>query len=180
MKRSLFFIVIFALFLSVTATAQTNRAFRAGYRGSVELESSAFRGRFQDGTERPGELIQLATVHGYSWGNGVFLGMGVGYSSWLSEDSQFVSVFLNARYNIKDTVASPFIEGRTGYSFCTTTRLETGGLFVRMSVGVGFGHFSASLGYEYLPVKELEQTGSGLKKSFYTLDRLFLTLAFNF
>lgn len=180
MKRLLFVLSFTALFLSVPALAQTNRAFRAGYRGIIELEGSAFHGRLQNGVEQPGELIQLATVHGYSLGSGVFLGMGLGYSFWLSQDTQFASVFLDARYNIKDVAASPFIEGRTGYSFCTTTRLETGGLFVRMSAGVEFGRLSVCLGYEYFPVKELQQTGSGLKKSYYTLDRLFLSLAFSF
>ena len=181
MKNQIFAGLILALLLSsFTASGQVNRSFKKGYRGSVELEGSVFNGRLQSGFEQPGELIQLSTVHGGRLGNGLFLGAGLGYAFWLSEETGFASLFVDAKYNIKDAAVSPFVEGRAGYSVCSTSRLETGGMFVNAAAGVDFGRFTARLGYEYLPIKQLEWTSHGQTKTYYALDRFFLSFAFNF
>ena len=181
MKKQIFAVLIIALFLSSSyALGQVNRSFKTGYRGSVELEGSAVKGKMSGGYEHPGDWFKLATIHGYRLGSGVFLGAGFGYAFWVSEDMEFGSLFVDAKYNFKDTTASPFVEGRMGYSFCTNSRYETGGLFVNGAAGVDFGRFSVRLGYEYLPLQQLDRSSGGLSRSYFSIDRVFLSLSFIF
>ena len=185
--------IVFSL-LSLSLGAQSNHSFKKGYHGFVEVGAAAVNGQIQKGfvksaTERyledqmqPGEMIRLSTVHGYSWGNGVFLGGGVGYSFELLESAQYASFFADAKYNFKDASASPFLEGRMGYHFCTNAyRYDTQGMFVSVAGGVDFGCFSARLGYEYSPIKQNYRTDTaGLQRCYHWMNQFFFSLAFNF
>lgn len=194
MKRIQTIILFAALILNIPVSAQSNCSFKKGYHGFVEFGTAAVNGQIQEGfvkssTERysegqmqPGEMIRLSTVHGYSWGNGVFLGAGLGYNFELLESAQYASIFADAKYNFKDILASPFMEGRMGYNFCTNAyRYDTQGLFVSVSGGVDFGHFAARLGYEYCPIKQNYRTDyEGLHRYYYLMNQFFLSLAYNF
>jgi len=204
MKRP--FLVLFLVLLLgfLPVSAQTNQSFKKGYHGFVELEGSTLQGKMQrgfasevpsgsgrtpvinslsdldafleyyaDDGSRYGEMVRVSTVHGYGWGNGVFLGLGLGYSASLKDDMDFISTFVDAKYNFVDVSASPFLEGRVGYTFDTMTVNHTGGLFVSGAAGVDFGRFGARLGYEFCPLAQQNRT-------YYALNRFFLSLAFNF
>ena len=128
MKRTLyFFLFAFAtLYASQNVFAQLYKAFKKGYRGSVGVSTGVAGGTMQKGfftvanganakdQLKPSEFIRLSTVHGYQLGNGVFLGMGLGWDFELLEEMQYGSVFADIKYNLVDASASPFIEGRTG------------------------------------------------------------------
>lgn len=183
-----------AILLSLPLSAQSNLSFKKGYHGTVELGMSAMNGKMQQGfikcnsevcaeaQMQPGEMIRISTVHGYAWGNGVFLGAGLGWDFELIDGAQYASFFADVKYNLKDASASPFIEGRTGYHFCTNMpRYETGAVFVSAAGGVDFGHISARLGYEYCPIKQNYRSNAGqLYRSYYSMNQFFFSLAFNF
>ena len=194
MRNKKVFLAISAILLFVLpAPAQTNRSFKKGYRGTVELGFGAVNGKMQNGFiksnlevspadhEQPGEMVRLSTVHGYSFGNGVFIGGGFGWDFELIDNAQYASIFVNTKYNLKDASASPFVEGRAGYSFCTNgPKYDTGGLFVNAAVGVDFGRFTTRMGYEFCPIKQNYRTSVGLDRKFYSMNQFFLSLAFNF
>ena len=193
MKKSFVFLICAILFAS-TAFAQTNKAFKKGYHGSVELGFGTVNGQMKEGYiksntevspsdhDQPGEMVRLATVHGYSLGNGVFLGAGLGWDFELVDSAQYANVFADVKYNIKDASASPFVEGRAGYRFCTNApRFDTEGVFVSAAAGVDFGRFAARLGYECCPIKQNYRTTWGyLQRKYYAMNQLSLSFAFNF
>lgn len=187
-------LLLTTILLVMPVSAQTSHSFKKGYHGSVELGAAAVNGQIQQGfvkssTERytedqiqPGEMIRLSTVHGYSWGNGVILGAGLGYSFELLDNAQYASIFADAKYNLKDSSASPFLEGRLGYHFCTNAfRYDTQGMLVSVAGGVDFGCLSARLGYEYSPLKQNYRTDlGGFQRYYYLMNQFFFSLAFNF
>ena len=67
------FFVCLTLVSGVQASAQTNRSFRKGYRGDVELGNYATFGK-----DEAGGMILFTSTHGYSMGNGMFIGGGAG------------------------------------------------------------------------------------------------------
>lgn len=194
MNKGNVLLLLTTVFLALPVSAQTSQSFKKGYHGFVELGAAAVNGQVQKGfvkssTERlaedqmqPGEMIRLSTVHGYSWGNGVFLGAGVGYSFELLESAQYASIFTDAKYSFKDASASPFLEGRMGYIFCTNAyRYDTQGVFVIVDGGMDFGRLSARIGYEYSPIKQNYRTDlGGLQRYYYLMNQFFFSLAINF
>lgn len=181
MRKSFVFLICAILFTS-TAFAQTNRALKKGYHGNLELGTSAMTLKTMGSSSaEPDEVIRLSTTHGYAFGNGVFIGAGAGYNFLLIENVQFASAFIDVKYNFVDASASPFIEGRTGYNYCTSQKNETGGLFVSTAAGVDFGRMSARIGYELAPIKENVRASNGaLSYALYTSNQFFFSLAFNF
>ncbi|MBR3989449.1 MAG: hypothetical protein IKI85_02755, partial [Bacteroidales bacterium] len=183
-----------ALFFATTAFAQTNIAIKKGYHGMVEIGTSTVNGQVQEGFIKgpndkyekdqmlPGEMVRLSTVHGYAWGNGLFLGAGVGWDFELVNSAQYASIFAAAKYNIKDAAASPFIEGRTGYRICTNAyRYDTSGTFVSFATGVDFGNAAIRLGYEYSPIRQNYRADiGGLHRYYYTMNQFFFSAAFHF
>ena len=181
MRKSFVFLICAILFTS-TAFAQTNRAWKKGYHGNLELGTSAMTMKMMgNGGVEPDEMIRLSSTHGYAFGNGLFLGAGAGCNFQLIEELHFASVFLDVKYNLADVSVSPFIEGRTGYNYCINKYNEIGGLFVSTAAGVDFGRMSARLGYELAPVKENIRSNNGrLSYSLCTSNQFFFSLAFNF
>lgn len=191
MKRTLYyFLVAFAtLYASQNVFAQTNKAFKKGYRGSVGVSTGVAGGTMQEGfftvanganakdQLKPSEFIRLSTVHGYQLGNGVFLGMGLGWDFELLEEMQYGSVFADVKYNLVDASASPFIEGRTGYHINSNLGgSDTEGLFIGVAGGVDFGHFSASLGFDYCPYLQREDK----YRYYYTTKQFFFSVTYIF
>lgn len=180
--RKIFVFLICAILFASTAFAQTNRAWKKGYHGNLELGASAMTLKTMGSSSaEPDEVIRLSTTHGYAFGNGVFIGAGAGCNFLLIENVQFASVFMDVKYNFVDASASPFIEGRTGYNYCTSQKNETGGLFVSTAAGVDFGRMSARIGYELAPIKENVRASNGaLSYVLCTSNQFFFSLAFNF
>lgn len=178
------------LFSSAIVSAQSNRAFKKGYRGSVEMSAGVVNGRIQQdfqlysnvGKEmQPEEIIRFATIHGYSFGTGLFVGAGLGYNFTLINSAQYASVFVDAKYNFKDAPASPFMESRLGYNMFGETRSDNGGAFFSIIGGVQTGRFSVSVGYEYCPLKQYNRvSNSSFVWSFYSMNMYFLSFAFDF
>lgn len=190
--KLIIFVTGLVMVSSAAVSAQTSRYYKKGYHGSFELGTGVGVGKMDAGfvlddnhvflgEQKPGELIRLSTVHGYSLGNGIFIGGGLGWNFELFEGAQYASAFADMKYNFFDASVCPFIEGRAGYYFQTNgPRYETGGMFVSVATGVDFGRFSARLGYEFSPLKQNYRDRRGeLLRYYYSLNQFFFTVSFN-
>lgn len=144
----------------------------------IELENYATFGK-----DKVGGLFQLSTTHGYSLGNGVFVGAGVGFGYGIASDQYLVSAFIDSKYTLFDTTVSPFVAARTGFCFGTGRNNLTGQM-VAIAVGIDVNRLSVKVGYQYCPIKEqvlLDGIGRSSNTSVFTkLSQVFCTFAFNF
>ena len=85
--------------------------FRRGYRGNIEIGNYAVFGK-----DKVGGLAQLTTTQGYSFGDGAFVGAGLGAGVDLN-GSLYFPLFLDAKYNFLDRRTSPFAAVRTGLRY---------------------------------------------------------------
>ena len=116
------------LLLSVAAFAQQHRVFEKGYAGNVSVGGMWSRGIVAEAT----------TSHGYSFGNGLYMGLGAGIHS----EIEFSPLFADIRYAFGKEVNRPFVGVKLGMAFFNPEYL-----FVNPSFGVDFGRVSASLSY---------------------------------
>ena len=74
-----------AVLLSSTAFAQQHRVFERGYAGNVSFSAGAILGV---------PNAQISTSHGYAFGNGLYMGAGLG----IDLNPQFSPIFADVRY----------------------------------------------------------------------------------
>ncbi|MCR5071086.1 MAG: hypothetical protein K6A62_04085 [Bacteroidales bacterium] len=173
MKKIIISIIIILLFSPILC-AQKN-LYKDGYRGMIELGTYSFRQGEALG------MIQFSTIHGYGFGAGLFIGAGVGYTHEIMSELQGGNVFLDVKYNLKNTSISPFIEGRAGYRFMLNSDPEEiGGQCIAIAGGVDFGRFSARVGYEHGAFRHKVWKDWVYNTLYSRSDQLFFSLAFNF
>ena len=137
-------IILMAVALLGIATATmaedgTNRHFKKGYTADVQLTAM--------GTD----MFHFTSSHGWSFGNGLYLGGGAGFGAeWdgnvLDAAPHYApSLFVNARWSVLNRRVSPFVdvkatqyidlaEGATNYGITPSLGLDCG----RFSFGVGY------------------------------------------
>lgn len=136
---------------SMAVSAQTNRAFKKGYEGNIEIGNYAVFGK-----DKYGALIQATTTHGYRTGTGMFLGLGLGIAYDAVTEAPEIPVFMDAKYNFVDAAVSPFVSARSGLRFSGDYRNEMFQPFIAVSGGVDTGRFTVKLGYDYGNVRKKE------------------------
>ena len=168
--RKLVLLSVSLLLTAFMASAQGSHAFEKGYRGNVSLTGniSISKGLSHNG-------IELTTSHGYSFGNGLYVGGGVGFSAEMTRSAAvrttdldidpnidpefsytpnsnwkatyYVPVFADVKYSFINRLASPFVSAKLGaYGDVTNSGIRT--LF-NPSIGVDIARFSISVGYEH-------------------------------
>ena len=135
MKRIITLIFI-TLAVCFTSSAQTNRAFRKGFQGSVEIGNSAVFGK-----DKAGGLMELTLTPGYRTGYGLFLGAGMGIGYNLATDDYVIPAYFDAKYNFLDQKVSPFAGIRTGFRYNGSPQFSIGNLSP-LSAGIDAGAFS--------------------------------------
>ena len=140
MLKRLFLSLVCSL-LCVSVFAQESRAFKQGYSGNVEVANMTIFGK-----DMYGARMQFGTTHGYNFGNGAFIGAGLGALYDISITAPNFTAFLDTKYNFTDNKVSPFAAVRTGVRFMGGP--YTLGNFVNIGGGADFGRFSVRLGYE--------------------------------
>ena len=141
MKKTLV-LVAAIIALSTGATAQENidnPFFKQGYRADIQIRANTSRQSY------------ISTSHGYSFGNGLYLGGGAGvgaeYVPDFSADANIVTcVFADGKYNIANWKLSPFVAARVGAVLPVET-LDQPRFSATASVGVDWGRISISAGY---------------------------------
>ena len=122
-----------------------NVGYNRGYRADIEL-SWANK-----------SVWGIASSHGFSFGNGLYVGGGAGFGAELTKQadtpeskrnaSYFVPVFADIKYSFMKTLASPFFSLRGGaIADITNLGVRT---FASPAVGVDIARFSLKVGYEY-------------------------------
>lgn len=118
----------------------TNVNYRKGYRADIELSCII------------PHTWAITSSHGYSFGNGLYVGGGAGFSAEYLPDyntmpSYIAPVFADLKYSFINRLASPFVNLRTGASYdMTNVGIR---YFVAPSIGVDIARFAIKVGYEY-------------------------------
>lgn len=140
-------------------TVSTSRMYRKHYRADIGLSWS-----------NP-NTWGITTSHGYSFGNGLYVGGGVGFAAELTRSTisrsisdeldpeysytpesswkatYLVPVFAEIKYSFINMLASPFVSLRAGsYADITNTGLRA---LVNPAIGIDISRFSIKVGYEY-------------------------------
>ena len=140
-------------------TVSTSRMYIKHYRADIGINWS-----------NP-NLWGITTSHGFSFGNGLYVGGGVGFSAQLAKSvstltideeidpeysytpesnwkaTYFVPVFADVKYSFINRLASPFVSTKLGaYADITNSGIRT--LF-NPTIGIDIDHFSISVGYEH-------------------------------
>lgn len=114
--------------------------FKRGYRANIGLAASI------------PDMWEITTSHGFSFGNGIYLGGGVGFAAeftptYKSTPTYLTPLFADFKYSFDNRHTSPFINISTGaYADITNIGIR---YFLNPSLGVDIGRFSISVGYEY-------------------------------
>lgn len=138
MKRLFLFVLL--LSMSIGAAAQKS-PFHKGYRGDVSLGGSI--GITKDVRN---DAFSFSTTHGYSYGDGFFIGAGLGLNVLTSEGFT-IPVYATAKYNFLDKELSPFVDCRIGGEALVQDG-DTGLAFITSpGLGVDFRRFSFRAAY---------------------------------
>ena len=92
-----------------------------------------------------GSRTTLFTSHGYSFGNGAFVGMGTGVIMDFAGQCT-IPLFADFKYSFLNKTVSPFIDYKMGISLYDMAYTS---LYVSPSVGFDIGRFSLSVGYVF-------------------------------
>ena len=122
-----------------------NVGYDRGYRADIEL-SWANK-----------SVWGIASSHGFSFGNGLYVGGGAGFGAELTKQarnpesnwnaSYFVPVFADIKYSFMKTLATPFVSLKGGaIADITNNGIRT---FANPAVGLDIARFSLKVGYEY-------------------------------
>ena len=122
-----------------------NVGYNRGYRADIEL-SWANK-----------SVWGIASSHGFSFGNGLYVGAGAGFGAELTKEtdtpesnwnaSYFVPVFADIKYSFTKTVVTPFVSLKGGaIADITNKGIRT---FANPAVGLDIARFSLKFGYEY-------------------------------
>lgn len=129
MKIKNLFLSLLLLFICGGSVIAENRLADPGYFGNVGLSI----------TPQLGVGVAITTSHGYSFGNGLWMGAGAGISFIGGFDGIFIPIYTEAKYSfMTDKKASPFLDCRFGII------TDTENLYVQLSptVGVDINRFS--------------------------------------
>lgn len=139
MRKSVLILALLLLATLVTS-AQNNRAFEKGYRGNVSLTGNVGinKGFINNG-------IELTTSHGYNFGDGMYMGGGVGLNISMNEYVD-VPVFFDMKYNILDWKISPYMDCRLGAVIMADA--DTFAFMVSPGVGFDYKKMSFRVGYK--------------------------------
>ncbi len=138
-----------------------NVGYNKGYRGDIELSWA------------DKSVWSITSSHGFSFGNGLYVGGGAGFEAELTKNSAatasvaddvinpenpytpesnwnasyFVPVFADIKYSFMKTLASPFVSLKGGViADITNNGIRT---FANPAVGIDIARFSLKAGYEY-------------------------------
>ena len=144
-------LLILTIALMSAGVMSAKEPYTKGYRFSLEAQTGVSVDK-----SSINNTIGLNTVHGYSFGNGAFLGGGIGLDFKRGTcEGVYLPLFLDAKYNFGEYGAlSPFAEMRMGvsvnvggsfeYSDSGINAYSTG---ISPAVGVDFGSFTVKMGY---------------------------------
>lgn len=149
MKRTIIITVIALICLvmasELEATVRRTPFYDSGYAGNVEVNAGGVLG---------GRLFtSITTVHGCSFSNGLFAGIGAGVDITPENamTTYAIPFFLDVRYSFLEGHVSPFVDMRFGGYYSVW---ENVGLHASPSAGVDIGRWSIFLRYAYMTAED--------------------------
>ena len=140
MKTKVLISIFVCLCSHMMISAQENTFYGKGHINTVTA-----------GISLPYYWSSLSISHGHAFGNGLFIGAGVGLDYMSGgmdghEYSWFVPLFADVKYSFIDKKISPFLDLKGGaLCDCTSSGM---GYVLSPSVGLDIWRFSVSIGYE--------------------------------
>ncbi len=114
--------------------------YERGYRADIELGMALL------------DQFYISTSQGFSFGNGLYVGGGAGFSAEFKPDIKsdpvyLIPVFADLKYTFLHHICSPFLGIRAGEVIDITKN----GLraFINPSIGVDIARFTIKVGYEF-------------------------------
>ena len=151
--------------LSVDAQTKDYVDYERGYRADIAVSTSI------------SEQYTLSTSHGFSFGNGLYVGGGVGFTAetFLNfEDAPhyLVPLFADVKYTFLNKRVSPFVSARVGGVFNTEYKMNR--MLINPMVGINVRHFTVGLGYE------LQHAFKGVIENKASMSNVHLRVGYTF
>ena len=151
--------------LSVDAQIKDYVDYERGYRADIAVGTSI------------SEQYTLSTSHGFSFGNGLYVGGGVGFTAetFLNfEDAPhyLVPLFADVKYTFLNKRVSPFVSARVGGVFNTEYKMNR--MLINPMVGINVRHFTVGLGYE------LQHAFKGVIENSASMNNVHLRVGYTF
>lgn len=151
--------------LSVDAQTKDYVDYERGYRADIAVSTSI------------SEQYTLSTSHGFSFGNGLYVGGGVGFTAetFLNfEDAPhyLVPLFADVKYTFLNKRVSPFVSARVGGVFNTEYKMNR--MLINPMVGINVRHFTVGLGYE------LQHAFKGVIENSASMNNVHLRVGYTF
>ena len=151
--------------MSVDAQSKDYVDYERGYRADIAVSTSI------------SEQYTLSTSHGFSFGNGLYVGGGVGFTAetFLNfEDAPhyLVPLFADVKYTFLNKRVSPFVSARVGGVFNTEYKMNR--MLINPMVGINVRHFTVGLGYE------LQHAFKGVIENKASMHNVHLRLGYTF
>ena len=151
--------------LSVDAQSKDYVDYERGYRADIAVSTSI------------SEQYTLSTSHGFSFGNGLYVGGGVGFTAetFLNfEDAPhyLVPLFADVKYTFLNKRVSPFVSARVGGVFNTEYKMRR--MLISPMVGINVRHFTVGLGYE------LQHAFRGVIENSASMNNVHLRVGYTF
>ena len=123
----------------VTVDAKEGVFEHGGYRFDIELSCSI------------PTIWEFSSSHGYSFGNGLYVGGGAGFYAECLPDYEtlptyYIPVFADVKYNFCNTLASPYVSLKGGVDFdvCNTGM----NININPAIGLDISRYSINFGYD--------------------------------
>ena len=164
--KKLFITLALALgILSVDAQTKDYVDYERGYRADIAVSTSI------------SEQYSISTSHGFSFGNGLYVGGGVGFTAetFLNfEDAPhyLVPLFADVKYTFLNKRVSPFVSARVGGVFNTEYKMNR--MLINSMVGINVRHFTVGLGYE------LQHAFKGVIENSASMHNVHLRVGYTF
>ena len=151
--------------LSVDAQTKDYVDYERGYHADIAVSTSI------------SEQYTISTSHGFSFGNGLYVGGGVGFpaETFLNfEDAPhyLVPLFADVKYTFLNKRVSPFVSARVGGVFNTEYKMNR--MLINPMVGINVRHFTVGLGYE------LQHAFKGIIENSASMNNVHLRVGYTF
>ena len=96
----------------------------------------------------------IATSHGYSFGNGLYVGGGAGFiaefMNYKTKPTFLLPLFADVKYSFFNKLVTPYVSVKVGgYADVTSTKVQGIRTFANPAIGIDIHRFSFEVGYEY-------------------------------
>ena len=148
--KKLVLITIALVFAAISISAQEYGGFKKGYSANI----STGLGISVSKTD-PANFVSITTSHGYSFGDGMYVGGGIGLEPQINGHAARIPIYFESKYNIEKSTLSPFVDCRMGCNYI----IGYDSIRYFLSPGVGFDYHRLSYRINYIC-----ETGGNFKK----------------